>query len=215
MTAPPGASVTFAAPGGLPPAVVAKSMNLVPRSGIVRIKPRGQKKFIDVRQAAHIPAGATVDVSAGRADITSARDERGVQQTGQFSGGQFVLGYVRDAKERSPRWVTRLSLTPPAGCKGATKNRSTGPAAKAARKKKKNGVWGDGKGNFRTQGKDGSASVRGTSWYTEQTCEGMFARVRRGAVDFRDFGLGVTVPLKAGESYRTGQGTQRSSRRSR
>ena len=44
-------------------------------------------------------------------------------------------------------------------------------------------LWGSGHGNFRTEGNDGSATVRGTIWLVEDRCDGTtFFKTRRGIV---------------------------------
>ena len=60
---------------------------------------------------------------------------------------------------------------------------------------------GNGHGNFRTEGKYGSATVRGTNWFIEDRCNGTFFKVRRGVVTVRDFGKDKTISLPAGKSY--------------
>ena len=60
---------------------------------------------------------------------------------------------------------------------------------------KRRKLWGSGKGNFRTEGNNGSATVRGTIWLTEDRCDGStFFKVRRGVVTIRDFDQQQTLP---------------------
>jgi hypothetical protein len=63
------------------------------------------------------------------------------------------------------------------------------------------GLWGDGKGNFRTVGKHGSATVRGTIWWAQDTCKGTFFRVKRGVATIAVFSTGQMLKLHAGERY--------------
>jgi hypothetical protein len=87
--------------------------------------------------------------------------------------------------------------------------RSRGAIAPAAAAKKKKrggksvlgGLWGNGKGTFRTDGKYGSATVRGTIWLTQDRCDGTLTTVRRGTVSVRDFKRRKAVSVKAGHSY--------------
>jgi ferric-dicitrate binding protein FerR (iron transport regulator) len=62
-------------------------------------------------------------------------------------------------------------------------------------------LWCDGKGRFRSDGRYGSAGVRGTIWLTEDRCDGTLVRVRRGRVDVDDIPRRRTVTLSAGQSY--------------
>jgi ferric-dicitrate binding protein FerR (iron transport regulator) len=65
--------------------------------------------------------------------------------------------------------------------------------------KKRNGVWGDAKGKFRTSGKGGSASVRGTRWYLADYTYGTLFKVSRGSVTINPL-RGKNFILKAGKS---------------
>ena len=82
-----------------------------------------------------------------------------------------------------------------------------GASAAAAKKKKRGaksvlgGLWGNGKGKFRTDGKYSSATVRGTIWLTQDRCDGTLTKVKRGTVSVRDFKRRKTVSVKAGHSY--------------
>ena len=73
-------------------------------------------------------------------------------------------------------------------------------AAQAAKAKSRK-LWGDGKGKFRTRGRYSSATVRGTIWLVQDTCEGTLTRVRQGVVSVRDSARGKTVLVRAGRSY--------------
>ena len=52
----------------------------------------------------------------------------------------------------------------------------------AARRIKRK-LWGDGKGSFRTRGRNGTATVRGTKWVTEDSCVGTAEETARGTVE--------------------------------
>ena len=69
------------------------------------------------------------------------------------------------------------------------------------KKKKKRRLWGDGKGKFRTQGSFSSATVRGTRWLTEDSCNGTLTKVKRGTVTVRDFAKKRNVTVRAGKQY--------------
>jgi hypothetical protein len=71
----------------------------------------------------------------------------------------------------------------------------------ASARRKKRRLWSSAKGSFRTAGRHGAATVRGTRWLTEERCNGTYFRVRRGKVKVRDFGRHKTVIVRSGESY--------------
>ena len=62
-------------------------------------------------------------------------------------------------------------------------------------------LWGDGSGSFRSRGRFGAATVRGTVWLTEDYCNGTLVRVQRGTVAVRDLVRNRTVTVTAGKSY--------------
>jgi Ca2+-binding RTX toxin-like protein len=62
-------------------------------------------------------------------------------------------------------------------------------------------LWGSAKGRFRTRGRYGAATVRGTVWLTAERCDGTLVAVAQGAVSVRDFRRRHTVLVPAGRSY--------------
>ena len=63
-------------------------------------------------------------------------------------------------------------------------------------------LWGSGKGNFKTSGNYGSATVRGTVWLVRDRCDNstLFG-VREGVVTVDDFVKGTTLFLHPGQQY--------------
>ena len=70
-----------------------------------------------------------------------------------------------------------------------------------ARKKRRRTLFSNVKGRFRTRGRHGAATVRGTMWLTQDRCDGTLVFVRHGLVAVRDFSLRKTKVVKAGHSY--------------
>ena len=62
-------------------------------------------------------------------------------------------------------------------------------------------LWGDGKGNFRTTGRNSAATVRGTKWLTQERCDGTLTRVVRGVVKVKNLRTGKVVTITGGHSY--------------
>ena len=114
----------------------------------------------------------------------------GKLQTGDFYKGSFV---VTQTKGKKP--ITQLALAAKLSCGTA------GKASAAAKKRKRRILWGDGKGRFRTKGRQAAATVRGTRWATQDTCDSTKITVKRGVVQVRDFVKRKTVVVKKGHSY--------------
>lgn len=191
------------------PPTFKQTVNAEPVSGSVTYQcPGGPVKVLD--QAILLPIGCTVDASGGRMSLTSA-DQTGATQQADFYGDAFRMAQVVDKKKGktkkkgkgrksaapvSQRTYTQLTLTTsPTGCKGA---KSSGAVAQKSRG---GGLWGRGSGRFRTSGRRSSATVRGTTWFVQDTCAGTLTRVAEGTVIVDDFTKDKTVTLRPGQSY--------------
>lgn len=165
-----------------PPPVIFDSANAALVSGTVLIKqPDGTfKPLIGEEQ---IPLGSIVDTTNGVVAITSAKNKSGEVQTADFYGGLFRLVQVK-----GPGGVvlTQLVLL--------NDPSSRGLARKGPRK-----LWGNGKGNFKTKGGYGSATVRGTKWLTKDTDAGTLIKVVKGIVSVRDYARKKTTKVGAGK----------------
>jgi hypothetical protein len=178
-------------PPTLDPPVAGKSVNVEPVSGTVKIKRPGRKRFVTLTDAEHIPTGSTIDTRRGRIAITAAQG-KGKTKTMDFYDGLFKL---TQSKGKKP--IATLALVEKlTGCK------AKGKASAAAKKKKKRRLWGDGKGRFRTKGKNSAATVLGTKWLVEDGCGSTLTKVARGKVRVRDFAKpNKTVIVRAGKRY--------------
>jgi hypothetical protein len=167
--------------------VLGRSVAVGPREGKVRVlKPHG-RRFEPLAAGSNVPSGSVVDASDGTVALTSALDRHGKTQTGEFTGGRFL---VRQTKGGMVDIYLRGSL---GSCRART--------ASIARKRSR-ALWGrDHHGRFRTHGATSVATVRGTHWLTEDTCAGTVTKVTSGAVSVRDQVRHRTVTVRAGHSY--------------
>ena len=175
-------------PEPVPVPVLGKSVVAGRVSGTVRVK-RRRGKFRTLGPGESIPLGSTVDATKGKVRITSAANAAGVTQSALFFQGAFVITQTGGSKP-----VTQLALSPKLSC-------PKGKKARTSAKKKVRRLWGDGKGRFRTKGKHGAATVRGTKWLTQDSCNSTLVRVKRGTVAVRDFAKKKTVVVKKGKTY--------------
>jgi len=157
-------------------------------SGTVRVKGKnGRFRTLGANES--IPLGSTVDATNGKVKLTSAAGAGGRTQSALFYQGAFVVTQTRGAKP-----ITQLALAGKLRC--AAKGRASTSARRRVRR-----LWGDGKGRFRTRGRHGAATVKGTKWLTEDRCNGTYVRVKRGVVSVRDYTRRKTVTVKKGKSY--------------
>ncbi|MBK8295420.1 MAG: YncE family protein [Solirubrobacterales bacterium] len=205
----PGAIAFTTVPYAGPP-VLAKMVNLEPVKGKVKTKCRGEKKFTALTWAEQIPVGCLVDTRKGTVKLTSSKGKKGGTQSANFWSGLF-----RVTQKAGKKPYTELALAGSLGCGKSKKKRKRSFATRAAassesttliskKKKRKRGrkLWGKGKGRFKTKGKYGSASVRGTNWLVEDRCnKSTFFKVKSGVVTVRDFGRKKNVKVKKGGHY--------------
>jgi hypothetical protein len=178
-----------------PPPVTAKAVNLSPKSGTVLVKLPGTSKFISITDAEQVPVGTIVDVTKGRVTLTSTKDLKGGIQSADFYLGQFKIGQKKAAKP-----ITDLALFG-GNFKACPKASRAGSAKSAAKKKLIRRLWGKGTGQFRTKGKYAAASLRGTTWDTQDLCDGTLVKVTQGVVAVQDLVRKKTVIVKAPKQY--------------
>jgi hypothetical protein len=181
-----------------------------PEEGKVKIKLPGTNKYVSLEELKEIPVGAVIDATKGKVTLTSI-DPDGTEQTASFFGGVFKV----KQKEGSGLVVLELLDTgvcpaprrpAPRAAASLFPGASTLLAARSG-KATTGKLWGSGHGNFKTEGNQGSATVRGTIWLVEDRCNGTtFFKTRRGVVSVRDFVLHRTLSLPAGKSYVAGAG---------
>ena len=169
-----------------------KTFFLTALSGTVRYHtPDGSYKQLP-NGTIELPFGSVVDATDGHALITVESDSSGgVQQVEIWAGkaGVFQVG--------NPA-VTELRL---AGgdfsvCAGSSRTKRVRTSgAKVIRQ-----LWASAKGRFRTKGRYGAATVRGTKWSTEDLCLATRFTVVEGIVSVFDFRRKTTTALRAGQT---------------
>ncbi len=166
-----------------------------PLAGTVKIKTPGSGKFRPLTEGETIPVDSVVDTTAGKVSLTS------VDQYGEEQRASFFKGTFRVEQQPGHRLVSlRLRGGNVDQC-GSVEEEEEEGSARASAAAPGSALWGSGKGHFRTQGNFGAATVRGTIWLTEDTCEGSFFKVNRGIVSVRDFPRHRTVSVPAGHTY--------------
>lgn len=202
--------VNVAGPAAPPPAntpTAQKDANLSRSTGTILIKLPGSNEYVELEQDAVVPLGTIVDARDGVAFVTFARPD-GSTYTGKFWAGVFQILQTGGG---DPVGVVKLRDDQVGKAQAARAALAVGSAEKQielwiAKKKKKKGkrknqVWGDGKGKFRTDGRNGSASVRGTRWWTANYTYTSGFKVAEGTVVVRDKVKKKNVTLRKGKSY--------------
>jgi uncharacterized repeat protein (TIGR01451 family) len=220
QTPPPGdgssgqttPSTSTSGSGAVPPPVFQKSADVEPVSGEVLVREPGSADFVPLTTAEQVRFGAEIDTTAGRVKVSTV-DAKGTIFHADFYEGRFLL------RDENADGVTVLQLSGSdfTACKKSAKRVLAAEDGKKpkkhAKKKKKNvkkvkhskkvvrHLWGSGTGKFRTRGRYIAATVAGTTWLTEDRCDGTRTYVQEGVISARDLVKHKTIRLGAGQSY--------------
>jgi len=173
-----------------PPPVKGVSVDVLPFIGTVLVN------GLPLVAGQQIPFGAIVDTTNGTVLLEDISPS-GSLDAAYFAGAVFKL-------VKTPAGLTELLLT--GGnfnvCNVKSKRHSASAAAKPPKKKTTvvRSLWGNGHGQFVTQGKYAAATVRGTIWNTQDRCDGTFVQVQRGVVSVLDLVRHKTKSVTAGNS---------------
>jgi hypothetical protein len=140
-----------------------------------------------------VPYGSTVDVTSGRLTLKTGV---GTLTVNGASGISAVFKLVRTTVKKKPLVELRLTR----GNFGVCPKRKTSAASQTGTTTVRQ-LWGNGTGSFRTRGRYGAATVRGTRWLTADRCDGTRVQVSRGVVSVSDFAQRREVTVRAGGSY--------------
>ena len=165
-----------------------------PTAGAVLVKRKGTRRFVTISREQTIAMGSTVDLSRGAATLTTAKSSSGGTQSGGFRGGAFVV----DQPGGKP--LTTLSLVDGGSrpCRGTPRAGATGVFARAALRPRR-ALFGRAHGQFESRGRNSSATIRGTTWITEDLCSGstVIKAVAGGGVEKRS--RGASLRLRPGD----------------
>ena len=183
---------TELAPAPTAPPVLGRSVTLAPAGGTVLVRVPGATNPAALGNGASVPVGSIVDTRAGTVKLQSAVPGAGAQ-TGTFHGGRFEVRQPAGGHGMTELVLRGALPTCPAG--GAR-------AAAVARRRPPRSLWGhDSHGRFRTRASNSVITVRGTSWFVSDRCNGTLTRVTSGSVAVRDLHSGRTVVVRAGRRH--------------
>ena len=169
-------SLPAAASAATPKPRTGKTVVVAKVKGTVLVRKRGASRATSLRKPQSLPMGSTIDATNGSVKLTSTHNRSGSKlQSAVFHDGAFA---VSQKSANSPVTDLRLAGGNFSDCAAVTRRTGVFTAARTARRR----LWGSGKGRFRTRGRNGSATVRGTTWLTEDGCEGTEALVKQGHV---------------------------------
>jgi len=148
--------------------------------------------------------GSVVDTRGGTVRVTAAVGNLG--DTTADNSVSLWDGLVRIEQSGDTNAAATAKLVEKLRCgkkRGgeAKAGKSSGAVATKSGKRRRR-VWGSGHGNYKTAGRGGTGSVRGTTWLTKDTCRGTFFKVTNGiGITVFDFDLRQAFDLGPGQSY--------------
>jgi hypothetical protein len=164
-----------------------------PVSGTVTLRLPDASSFVPLRSAAEVPVGSTLDASRGTASVVTTKRRRGPLQAARFSGGVFTVHQRRSARPSTDLWLKGGDF---AACLVSGGGRTSAHQVRHLRTR-----IGKLRGKWRVKGAHSIAGASGTTWLTEDRCDGTLTRVMTGTVRVHDFGRHRTVTVHAGKTY--------------
>jgi hypothetical protein len=171
-------------------------------AGTVLVKEKGSNKFVPLNGETELPIGSQVNTLKGTVRLIAGLGA-GKTNSGDFSQGIFT---ILQAKKAGAFMTLKMGGGNFGICRGGSSQvlsieSEEGEVAKTRKKRVRRLFANTNKGRFATRGRYGAATVRGTSWSTEDRCDGTLVKVLRGVVQVRDFRRHKTVKVRAGHSY--------------
>jgi len=185
---PPPPTIVAAPPPGAEQPVLGRTAVATPVEGDVYVGEGALRRRLDGR--AIVPVEAHIDATEGEVELVFETVQHGFID-GRFSEGSFTI------HQGTAQSLVELRLT--GG--GPEFEGAAGAIAGTSAKRKRRRVWGSANGEFRTTGRHGAATVRGTRWLTEDRVNGTFIRVVEGTVLAQAFDRGIRRVLHAGDSF--------------
>ena len=174
------------------PPVLGRTVTVAPASGTVLVRVPGATNPAALAEGASVPVGSIVDTRAGTVALQTALPGAATQ-TGTFHGGRFEVRQPAGGQGMTELVLRGALPTCPAGA---------ARAAAVARRRPPRSLWGhDSHGHFRTRASNSVITVRGTTWFVSDRCDGTLTRVTSGSVAVRDLHTGRTVVVHAGQRH--------------
>jgi hypothetical protein len=198
-------------PPGVTPPVLGRTAVARPTSGTIRIRRPGTMNFILLDDAESIALGTEVDSRKGTVALFFVTTKTGTTASASIGEGRVLVTQPLEI-DRGQR-PGRLTLSGPLARCTARKVRLARHAGRVVAHAARTDAPPVGrrikvraKGRIKTQGRYGSAIVRGTRWIMVDRCAsnpnpGTLVSVQEGVVAVRDFARRKSINVHRGERY--------------
>jgi hypothetical protein len=171
-----------------------RAARALPESGKVTLRVAGADTFYPLPEVADIPLRSALDTSEGTARVITTKRPGGTVQEASLRGGEFTVHQAPTGRRFTE---LRLAGGHFSACRAAGRDSSS--SARQVRQLETR--IGKRRGRWRVKGAHSIAGASGTTWVTEDRCDGTLTRVMSGTVHVHDFALNRTVVVHAGHSY--------------
>jgi hypothetical protein len=184
-----------------PPPGLAADVNVSVISGSVFIKSPGGKS-IPLTEVRQIAIGSVIDARHGTMKLISAGATKHSTQTATITGGVFKLTQIRTGPNKGLVTLTLIYGAFPGAPSTAICTPHHGKAQDA---RLSNFILqtlhASARGRWRTSGRYGAATVRGTVWSITDKCNGTLFRAIVHSIQIQNFVRHISFLLTAGHSY--------------
>ncbi len=175
--------------------IAGESVDVETVEGVVELQCPGEDSYSKLSSFKQIPLGCLINTRNGTVNLTASKG------TGEVQGGHFWGGVFIVSQKPGENQEVVLTLAGRRMCErrklGNGRVRELSGKGGSGRK-----LWGSGKGNFKTSGNYGSATVRGTTWLVVDRCDSStLFKVGEGTVWVSDFVTGKSLVLTTGQQY--------------
>jgi Ca2+-binding RTX toxin-like protein len=166
--------------------------------GMLMLRLPNASRFVALPGSVEFPLGSTVSARASAVRVGTTQTRRGTVQQGSFRGGPFVVLQGRGAR---PVTQVRLIGGDVTVCRASGRDRKKVRARLRAHVEKKRRGKKNPPVKLKVVGDYSDGAAEGTTWVTEDRCDGTLTRVMEGAVRVRDRTRHRTVVVRAGDTY--------------
>jgi IPT/TIG domain/FG-GAP repeat len=165
----------LASHAALPVPQLGISGNLAPVSGTVLVRVPGSLGFVRLAESRQVPFGTIIDATHGRVTVTTVGKD-GKLQAMTFYAGVFMLTQGHEGLVVAALVGGSFSACPTAKERAHRASSAVAHAATASKHVVRK-LWASGHGSYSTRGSYASGAVEGTTWLTEDLCDGTLIKV--------------------------------------
>jgi hypothetical protein len=183
---------------GLPAPKLGVDGNLLPVSGLVKVKVPGSKHFVVVGTSIQVPFGTIIDATLGKVSVITAGTGDTTQAVSYYAG-EFKITQAANGQTLATLLGGSFAGCPRTKHRGRRGHKTSADEARSHKPVRK--LWAEGHGKYSTKGNYATGAALGTRWVTEDLCGGTLIRVLLHRVFVTNLVTHRHVTVTAGHSY--------------